>query len=579
MASHTLPSSQVIDDKDKNNVSAVSVLEAVADRSPEKPKRGAYFWLSFLAICVSLFMSAIETSGTSTALPTIISDLQGDDFVWVGSAYPLAATALLPASGGMAQVFGRRATMLVALALFALGSALCGCAQSMSWLIAARTIQGAGGGALQALAGIIVSDLVSLEERGTYNSFIGLTWAVAAAIGPLVGGGLADRGQWRWFFYINLPITGLAAILVLFFLKLKTPAGTFKEKLLRMDWIGNIIFVGSATSTAIALTWGGLTHPWNSAATLVPLIIGICGLAFFLFYEEYYAAHPIVPFKLLSNRTSLSGYLQTFFTPVVMIAVAYYFATYWQSVKGASAIRSGVCFLAMTFVLGPTMIVTGASITITKTYRVQLWLAWVVLVIAMGVFTTVRVDTPGWHSIFFSGLVGLGCGMSYSAQYFPVLAPLPVSENAHALALFSFFRTFASVWAITIGGTVLQNQLVKRLPEAFTSQFPSGAALAYASIPAISKLPEPLRTEVRTAFAESIRVIWQVLTGIAGMGFLSSLAMKGLPLHTQVDERWGIEDGNSNGAGERSESSLRDREIVGEKRPATEHESILPQLD
>ncbi|KAI0083273.1 MFS general substrate transporter [Irpex rosettiformis] len=511
-------------------------------------KRGVYFWFTFLAICVSLFMSAVEVTGTSTALPTIINELQGDDFVWVGSAYPLAATALLPASGGMAEIFGRQITMLAALFLFALGSALCGCAQNMSWLIAARTIQGAGGGALQALAGIIVSDLVPLRQRGIYNSFIGLTWAFAAAVGPLIGGGLAVRGQWRWFFYINLPISLLAAILVFVFLKLKTPPGTLKEKLARMDWIGNFIFIGGSTSTAIALTWGGITYPWTSAATLVPLILGLCGLVAFLLYEKYFAAHPIVPFYLLSNRTSLSGYLQTFLTPIVVISWTYYFIALWQSVDGFSPVHGAVNCLAMTFVLGPAMIITGASITITKTYRIQLWIGWTILIISMGAFTTVKFGTPISHPLAFSALVGLGGGVLYSAQYFPVLAPLPVSENAHALALFSFFRTFASVWAVTIGGTILQNQLVKRLPESFTSQFSGGAALAYAAIPLISGLEEPLRTQVREAFADSISDIWWVMIGIAGLGLLCSLPMKALPLHTQVDERWGIEaDGSAHG--------------------------------
>lgn len=287
------------------------------------------------------------------------------------------------------------------------------------------------------------------------------------------------------------------------------------------------------------------------------------------------------------------------------ITTSDYFATYEQSVKGASAIRSGVCFLSMTLVLGVTMIFTGVSITITKVYRVQLWAGWAILMIAMGAFSTITVTTEGWHAILFSGLVGLGCGLLYSAQYFPVLAPLPISENAHALALFSFFRTFASVcalsffyqlsthphpvtrtiancalpiqvWAITIGGTILQNQLVKRLPEAFTSQFSSGAALAYASIPAIASLEEPLRSEVRNAFAESIRVIWQVLIGIAAMGMLSSLMMKALPLHTQVDERWGIEEDVNQSQGS---TDLGDAELAKKTSLTKDPESIIPQLD
>ncbi|KAI0083278.1 hypothetical protein BDY19DRAFT_998697 [Irpex rosettiformis] len=293
----------------------------------------------------------------------------------------------------------------------------------------------------------------------------------------------------------------------------------------------------------MALTWGGLMHPWESTATLVPLILGFPGLGFFLFYEAKFASYPIVPFKLIANRTSLSGYLQTFFTPIINIGMTYYLVAYYQSVQGASPIRAGVNGLPFTVVLGVSLILTGVSVKVTKSYRVQLWLGWAFYIIAMGGFTTLGSHTPVAHALGISSLVGVGGGLLYSAQYFPVLAPLPISENAHALALFGFFRTFASVWAITIGGTVLQNQLVKRLPEAFTSQFPQGAALAYASIPIISSLEEPLRSEVRQAFADSIDVIWQVFIGIAGMGLLSSFFMEALPLHTQVDDRWGITEG------------------------------------
>ncbi|KAI0683357.1 MFS general substrate transporter [Cytidiella melzeri] len=538
MSSLSTPTEPSLDIKSAD----ITIREVLVD-GPAKTRKGVFFWLSFLAICVSLFMSAVEMTGTSTALPTIAHDLEGDDFVWVGSAYPLAATALLPASGGMAEIFGRRSAMLVALGLFALGSALCGSAQNMSWLIAARTLQGAGGGAIQAVTGIIVSDLVPLQERGLYSALTGLTWAVAAAIGPLVGGATAQTGQWRWLFYMNLPISGLAAGMVVSFLRLKAPPATIAEKLSRMDWIGNIIFVGSSTSTILALTWGGFTSPWKSVSTLVPLIVGLCGLAFFVFYEARFAPCPILPFTLISNRTSLSGFVQTFITPIIVIAITYYQIAWYQACKGVTPIGAGVSALALTLSLGPAVILSGTSVTLTKSYRVQLWVGWCLLIISMGLFSTVRADTPISRPIGYSAIVGAGGGMLFAATYFPVLAPLPVSENAHALAFFAFCRSFASVWGVTIGGAVLQNQLAKRLPAEFTSQFPDGVGLAYAAIPQLKTLEEPLKTEVLIAFAESVRVIWQVMIGITVFGLLASLPMKALPLHTQVDARWGMVEG------------------------------------
>ncbi|EKM52295.1 uncharacterized protein PHACADRAFT_176318 [Phanerochaete carnosa HHB-10118-sp] len=503
------------------------------------------FALVFVAICASLFLSALEYTAVATTLPTIVHDLNGQDFVWIASAYALAATALLPTSGGLAEIFGRRIMMLGALAVFALGSALCGAAKTMNWLIAARTVQGAGGGAIMSITSIIVSDLVPLRERAMYNALIGLTWGVASAIGPLVGGALANGGKWRWLFYLNLPISGVAAALVFFFLHLKTPEGTFREKISRMDWVGNFLIVTSSTATVLGLTWGGVQFAWTSAQVLVPLILGLIGIVMFLIYEAFVPVNPIIPFSLLSNRTSFSGYLQTFLAPIVNSAIVWFMATYFQACRDASPIRSAVDSLGLCLSIGPALIVSGIVIAATKTYRVQLVVGWIFYMVATGALSTLTADSSTAHGVGFLILMGIGSGILFSATYFPVLAPLPVSENAHALALFAFFRSFAGVWGVTIGTAVLQTQLTHRLPAAFLAQFPGGVSLAYAAIPAIRTLDEPLKQEVRVAFAQSLRVVWEVSIGIAGLGLLSTLLMKGLPLHTQIDEKWALEEANA----------------------------------
>ena len=137
-------------------------------------KKGARFWCIFASICIALFLSALELTAISTALPTIAHDLHADDFVWVGSAYTLSSTAFLPMSGGLAQIFGRRPALLSCLALFALGSGICGGASNMSMLIAGRTVQGLGGGGVQSLSAIVLADMVTLQERGLFAGFFGL---------------------------------------------------------------------------------------------------------------------------------------------------------------------------------------------------------------------------------------------------------------------------------------------------------------------------------------------------------------------------------------------------------------------
>ncbi|KAJ7250590.1 MFS general substrate transporter [Mycena rebaudengoi] len=520
---------------------------SVSSPSHTTVQRGPRFWLILLALGCALSLVSVELTATSTALPAILEDLNGGDFIWISSSYTLASTAILPLSGGISEIFGRRPAILSALVLFSLGSVLCATAKQLAWLIGGRAVQGLGGGMVLSVTNIIIGDLVTLQQRGFVSGVLGLSWALSAAFGPLIGGALADSGQWRWIFYLNLPISALTLVLVLILLDLPTPSGTINEKLAKMDWIGNILVVASTTAIVIALTWGGVVFPWSNFRVLVPLILGGVGMLAFLAYEARIAKHPIVPFEILSNRTSISGYLQTLLSPIVLLAAIYYLPTYYQACKGASPYQSGIDSFGLTMTLGPASIVTGVSITKTGKYRYQCYLGWVLLVVATAALTTLHEDTPLSRAIGLPSLISIGAGMIYSAGYFPVLAPLSVSRNAHALAFFAFCRSFAGIWGITVGGTVLQNELSKRLPAEFIASLPNGqgVTIAYAAIPRIEFLEEPLRTQVRVAFAESIRVIWLVLIAVAATGLLCALLMRNVPMQSKMDEKWAVSAGKS----------------------------------
>ncbi|KAJ7624051.1 major facilitator superfamily domain-containing protein [Mycena polygramma] len=503
--------------------SSFHFLDTTQRGNPEEKHRDLRFWLIFVSLCVCSFLTAIEIGSITTALPTIVDELHGNGFIWVGSAFALGSTALIPFAGGAAQIFGRRPVLLGSLLLFALGSAVSGAARSMNMLIAGRTIQGLGGGGIISLTQIIVSDLVSLRERGTFNGLISISYSIGVGIGPVVGGSLASTGQWRWLFYLNLPICGLAAILVFFFLRLRTPPGTLRDKFTLIDYFGTLLLVAATTSTVIALTWGGIQFRWSSANVLVPLILGLLGIIAFFVYEGLYATHPLVPFSVLSTRTGLSGYAQTFLTSMIMMILSYYSQVYWQVCSDVSSTGSGVNGLGLSFIAAPMGLLAGI---IPKDKLVP----------------TVNADTGRSVSIGYTVIVGIGIGVLILASYFPVLAPISVTQNAQALALFVFVRNFSLVWGITVGGTILQNELQKRLPADFIAQFPGGVEIAYAVIPVIRTLDEPLRTEVRVAFAESLKVVWWTTTGVAGLGVLACLLMKHYQLHTAVDNEWGMEE-------------------------------------
>ncbi|KZV67239.1 iron permease [Peniophora sp. CONT] len=503
---------------------------------------GLNFWMLLVATLTCDFLSAFDLGAISTTLPTIVQDLHGASFIWAGSAYPLAATALIPLCGGLVSIFGRKPVLLSCITLFAIGSALAGSAHSMGMLIAARAVQGLGSGGCLATTEIIYADLVPLPQRGIIQGITAVMWAFATAAGPIVGGALAKSGAWRWLFYLNLPIAGVALFLIIIFYRVRSPKLSFKDKVSGIDWVGGLFVVGGSASLTVALTWGGVQFPWSSAQSIVPLVVGVVALIVFTFIERYFSSNPIIPWRVVNNRTSLSGYLGTAVHGIVSFAVIYYLPVYFQAVQGASPVRSGVDFLGMMAFITPSCMIVGASVQIFNCYRPQNYVGWGLIVVGFGVLTLLDSDSSKATYIGCQIILGIGLGIIWISTQFAILAPLPFSNNAHALAFFTFVRSLSQTIGVAVGGSILQNVLRAKLPTAFVEELPSGVALAYAIIPKISALPEPLRGQVRNAFSDSLKTIWQTMTGIAGAGLLSVCLMDEVEMRTDVDSQWALED-------------------------------------
>ncbi|KAI0781950.1 iron permease [Abortiporus biennis] len=508
-----------------------------------KKGKGSAFWLSFVAVLVCIFLSALDLTGISTALPTITADLNGgDNYVWIGSAYALASTAILPLSGLLADVFGRKPIMLASVFLFALGSALAGAAQSMNMLIAARVVEGLGGGAIVNLAEIITSDLVPLAERPLYQGIVSMVWSLASAIGPPIGGAFAEKASWRWLFYINLPLTGIASVLVFFWLKVKTPPGSIMSKLRRIDWIGNMIVISGTTLAIVGLTFAGIRYPWSSVQVLAPLIIGMLLVCAFILYEAKVPEQPTIPWEVISNSTSFSGFLSVLIHGIASISIIYYLPVFFQACHGSSPIRSGVEIFPTALVISPFAFIAVMLVQVTNKYRSSNVIGWILTTVGFGLLSLLRADSSTSQWIGYQILAAAGIGMLFPVPVFPILAPLHPSRSASALAFLAFLRSFAQTWGITISSTILQNELNKKLPAQFVQQFPGGVEIAFAAIPVIRDLPEPLRTEVREAFAISMSTIWKTMVGISGIGIISLLFMKEIPMITYTDQTYGLEE-------------------------------------
>ncbi|KAI0763299.1 iron permease [Trametes elegans] len=525
--------------------------------------RGFNFWMVFVSNLVIDMLSVLDMMAVSTALPTIVQHLQGRDFIWAGSAYTISSTAIIPLVGDLVSGFGRKPVLIAFVLTFAIGSAVSGAAQSMNMLIAGRALQGFGGGGCLAVTEIVYADLVPLPERGKFQGLIVSVWTVGCAIGPPIGGVLAKSGAWRWLFYLNIPLCGIAVVMTSLFLQVRAPTKSLCDKLQEADLAGMAIIVSSTVSLSIAFTWGGLQFPWNSAHVLVPLTIGSVGLSIFFVAERFWLRGRTIPVYFFTSRTTLSGYAGTFFHGIVSLAAIFYIPVYFQAAEAASALGSAVDILPLTCTIPFAAIFTGVTVKAAGRYRPQNYIGWSLMLVGFGLMTMVGHDASRAMYIGCQVPLGIGLGITWIATQFPILAPLPVSNNAHALAFFTFTRRFAQSWGIVIGGAILQNVLLRELPPSYVATLAHGAEIAYAVIPDIPTLHEPLRREVQLAFVHAMQLIWKVMLGITGVGFLTCLLMREEKLRESLDGEWGLKDDGLGKAPEKDEEKTAGEDVVG----------------
>lgn len=534
--------------------------QEAAMASPPKVSKGWRFWLIFVAVCVATLVVAVDVSIISTALPTIAEDLHSAElFVWVANAYVLATTVVQPIYGQMANIFGRRSLTIISVLLFMLGSGLAGGANSTAMLIAARVVQGLGGGGIITLGEIIICDLLPLRERGQYSGLIAGTYAIGTVIGPVLGGVFTQHVTWRWVFYINLPICGIALGLIVPFLNLKYHRqGTIVDRIKRIDWIGATSLTMSVTAILLALAWAGTKHSWSSWRTILPLILGFAGmLGFFVHQFSGHVAEPTMPPKLFSNRTSVSIFVMAFVHGILLLYVTYFMPVYFQAVRGATPTRSGVEIFPIATTIAPAAAVSGVLVTITGKYRLYHFLGFALMAAGCGSLSTLDASSSMGAWIGFQLMFGLGNGMVFNTMIPPLLASLPSSEVATATATWTFMRSFGQIWGIAIPSAIF-NQRIDTLVQKNLSAFPNiaqllvrGGAYQQATAAFIRSLPESdnVRGIVQNVYVEALKTVWYVSIPFAVIGIPIALFVKSYKLTNELETEFGMREEKSRSSG------------------------------
>ncbi len=316
-----------------------------------------------------------------------------------------------------------------------------------------------------------------------------------------------------------------------------------------MDWFGSFLFIGSTTSFLIPVTWGGVSYPWTSWRTLVPLCVGIAGLISFAAYEEAVAAEPLIRPAIFKNRTSAASYIATVVHGMILWSLLYYLPLYYEAVKGFSPVIAGVALFPETFTVAPTCIVVGVLITVTGRYRWAIWSGWALTVAGTGLLylLDVHISTVAW--IFLNLVGGLGMGMLFPSMAFAIQASQKNEDLAFAVAMFSFFRAFGQALGVAVGGSVFQNQMKTKLLAypALASKAVEYSKDASSLVQIIKGMKDgPAKLDLQHAYADSLKVVWLTMCGLAGIGLFASLFIRGLNMNKPLETEHGFIDERKN---------------------------------
>lgn len=430
----------------------------------------------------------------------------------------------------LSDVLGRREILFAALVLFTGGSLICCLAGDFRVLLTGRAMQGIGGGGVIVMNLIIMTDVIPLRFRPKYNGVSQVAWALGTIVGPIIGGVIAEKTTWRWLFYLNFPFCGIGLLMVPFVVRINRAQKSVRAGLLAFDWFGSCLFIASSTSLLIGLTWAGHEYPWNSYQTLVPLCIGAAGLLFTGLWEITIAKQPFIRRTMLRDRSLMVAYFCTLLQGLTLYGGIYYLALLLLSVQARKPLNVGLVILPIGCGLVPASSLFGLAISRWGKWRWVVWAGWALNTLGMGLLILLGTSTSVVAMVFIFLVLGLGQGALLVGHNFAVQALATVDDVASATAMFAFVRGLGLCLGVAIGGTVFQNRLTVYLENAGLPTVISTIAESYITELVAMSPTSIKRIAVTQAYSKAFQSLFQVMTGISGLGFIVSFTLRSASL-------------------------------------------------
>ncbi|KAJ5153336.1 Efflux pump dotC [Penicillium canariense] len=547
---------------------------APLDRAPSQAQKMGKkkIIVVMLALCLALFLAALDMTIISTALPTIAADFGASEsgYSWIASSYLLANAACIPLWGKISDIWGRKPIILLANVWFLVGSLICALAKNMGMIIAGRAVQGIGGGGIIILANISVTDLFSMRERPMYYGLFGATWAIAGALGPIIGGAFTTNVTWRWCFYLNLPIGGFSFAILFFFLSIESPKTPFLAGLRSIDWAGTFLIVGGTLMFLFGLEFGGINYPWKSATVICLIVFGVFVWVCAMLVEWKLAKYPIIPLRLFSEGNNILILMVCYCHGFVFISGAYYLPLYFQTVLLASPILSGVYTLPM--VLSLSIVSAGTGIVMKKTgrYHEMIVAGLFCMTLGFGLLIDLKPYASWPRIVIYQLIAGTGVGPNFQAPLVAFQANIRPADMATATATFGFVRQLSTSMSVVLGTVIYQNVISQQAGKLIAAIGPERTAAISSSFAGSSKeliksLTDSQRQVVLEAFTFALSRMWIFYTAVGGVGFILSLFIRPRELtQTHTIRKTGLEEQ------ERARQELMDSQRKAEGKPEAE---------
>lgn len=477
----------------------------------------------FVGVVLGMFLAALDQTIVATALPTVVADLGGAGHqAWVVTSYLLASTVVTAIAGKLGDLLGRKTVFQASVLCFLVGSVLCGMAGSMTMLVAARALQGMGGGAVMVTAMAVIGEVIPLRDRGRYQGALGAVFGVTTVVGPLLGGFFTDNLSWRWAFWINVPV----AVVVLLVGMVAIPSLTRSARPV-IDYLG-ILFVGLAASgLTLATSWGGTEYPWSSPMIIGLFIAAAISLALFIRVETT-AAEPILPMRLFRSPVFTVCCVLGFVVGFAMLGALTFLPTFMQFVNGVSATESGLRTLPMVAGLLLTSIGSGNIVGRTGRYKVFPVVGTATMAVGFLLLAQMDATTPIWQQSAYLFTLGAGIGLCMQVLVLVVQSTASFADLGVATSGVTFFRTIGSSFGAAIFGSLFANFLASRLTSALAA---SGAPPQAAESPKLlHALPPEVAAPIVDAYSGALSAVFACAVPVALVGFVVALFLREVPL-------------------------------------------------